>query len=769
MRQDSKILKHSVSVSAILAMTFTGQAFAQDMDEIIVTARKKEETVLTIPIAITAFDAGKIEDLGLTDINSLPEFTPGFSYPAFVGLPGRFDNGPRFRGLGINSIAPTRQAASVFVDGIFVSGGVQGIQLDNVERVEIIKGPQSAYFGRNTFGGAVNYITKTPGDEFSGTVAAEGQTRGEYALSGSASGPLIGDTIKATVSASLRDKKGHFKNPGVGDHLGNEQTWSVGVGLFFTPTDNFDANIRVNYFENEDGAAPVSASGLSDHNCGPFGGAADDTTICGNAPVNAPALDTDIPAGLQGFLASNNLFLLNGPLRDELGLDRENLRISGGFNLEFDNGIVFSSQSGYSYEEVNILRDADDTSDAAFWSFASRQFEDISQEFRLTGNAVDDRLTWSGGVNYFYEEFVSNGDFLLGSGSAFGDGNFDVEEISTLGFFGSLDYDLTDKLSASVEGRYQIDEISNDGNQQVQNDLTQKTTFKKFLPRVTVDYQMTNDTLVYAQFAQGNLPGGHNSAVAALSAASLAELRVIEPSASTTFDEEELDNFEIGVKSRLPEGKGSFQLAAFFMNRKNQGFRRSDAITRPGGGRPLQVNHNVNAGSSEILGFEFEGDFNFNDMFSVEGTVGYLDGEYKVFESGNFLEVFGTTDASGSQLDRFPKWSGSFSGVAEGDFDNGMGWFVRADGLYTGKRFADETNLTTAASGIQVNARLGVKSDVYRLELFATNLTNADHPTAINRFRDLSFATPFFDFSTLAFGQGLRDKRQFGVRARYNF
>jgi len=766
--KQSSLLMYSASISVIVALMLPANAFAQDNDEVIVTARKKEETVLTVPIAITAFDAAKIEDLGLTDITSLPEFTPGFSYPAFVGLPGRFDNGPRFRGLGINSIAPTRQAASVFVDGIFVSGGVQGIQLDNVERVEIIKGPQSAYFGRNTFGGAVNYITKTPGDEFGGTVSAEAQTRGEYALSGLVSGPIVRDSVKATLSGSFRDKSGHFKNPDIGDRLGDEQTWSVGAGLYFTPTDNFDANIRVNYFENDDGAAPVSLSGLADHNCGPFAPATD-TTICGAAPVNAPGLNTDIPTGLQGFLGENDLFLLNGPLRSELGLDRENLRVSGGFSLEFDNGVVLSSLSGYNYEEVNLLRDADDTRDPQFWSFASRQFEDISQEVRLSGSLMGERLDWSGGVNYFYEEYTSNGDFLLGSGRAFGDGGFSQEIVSTVGFFGSLDFAVTDQFSAAFEGRYQIDEISNDGDLQDQSSLLQKTTFKKFLPRVTLDYQLTNDTLLYAQFARGNLPGGHNPAVAALSAASLAELRVIEPSAGLTFEEEELDNFEIGVKSRLPDGRGSVQLAAFFMNRTNQGFRRSDAITRPGGGRPLQVNHNVNAGKSEILGFEFEGDFNLNDMFSIEGTLGYLDGEYKVFESGNFLEVFGTTDASGSTLDRFPKWSGSLSGVAEGDLDNGMGWFARVDGLYTGKRFADETNLTFADDGIQVNLRAGVSVESYRLELFATNVTNADHATAINRYRDLSAATPFFDFSTLGFEQGLRDKRQLGVRARYNF
>jgi len=764
----STLLKYTASISVIAALLLPVSVVAQDSDEIIVTARKKEESVLSVPIAITAFDEAKIQELGLTDITSLPEFTPGFSYPAFVGLPGRFDNGPRFRGLGINSSAPTRQAASVFVDGIFVSGGVQGIQLDNVERVEIIKGPQSAYFGRNTFGGAVNYITKTPGDEFSGTVSAEAQTLGEYAVSGLVSGPIAGDSVKMTLSGSLRDKKGHFENPGVGDRLGDEQTWSVGGGIFFTPSDNFDANIRVNYFENEDGAAPVSLSGLADHNCGPFAPATD-TTICGAAPINSPALDTDLPAALQGFLATNNLFLLNGPLRSELGLDRQNLRVSGGFNLEFGNGVVLSSLSGYNYEEVNLLRDADDSSDPQFWSFAARQFEDVSHELRLSGSFMDDRLDWSGGVNYFYEKFTSNGDFLLGSGRAFGSGSFSQEEISTLGFFGSLDYQVTDKFSAAVEGRYQIDEISNDGNLQDQSSLVQKTEFKKFLPRVTLDYQLNNDTLLYAQFSRGNLPGGHNPAVVALSAASLAELRAIAPTADITFEEEELDNYEIGIKSRLPDGRGAFQLAAFFMERKNQGFRRSDFITRPGGGRPLQVNHNVNAGKSEILGFEFEGNYNFNDMFSLEGTVGYLDGEYKVFESANFLEVFGVTDASGSTLERFPKWSGSLSAVAEGDFANGMEWFARADGLYTGKRFADETNLTFAKDGVQVNLRTGVDVEAYRLEFFVTNVTDANHATAINRFRDLSAATPFFDFSTLGFEQGLRDKRQFGVRGRYKF
>ncbi len=740
------------------------------IDLIVVSARKRNELITDIPIAITAFDAEKIEDLGLQSILDLPAVTPGFQYEKFAGIPGRFDNSPRFRGISVNSLAPSRQTASVFVDGIFVSNGIQGIGLEDIERIEIIKGPQSAYFGRLTFGGAINYVTKTPSDVFKARINTFAAEYDDFGLSGSVEGPIVADVISGRLSASYRDKGGHFDNASTGDELGQERTQAIGGTLFITPTDNFDIKIRAYAYENDDGAPAYSFAGLADHNCGPFGGPADDTTVCGDAPIEDPDLNVSVSSGLRNVL-ENNLIALNGSNLLEYGLDRESTRFSAQFNYDFANNLTLSGLFGVNDEEVRLLRDADDSSDLAFVSYSGRKFEDQSVEIRLSGLSFDDRLNWSIGVNRFEQEFTNNGEFIVPALGffAFGGGEPALEDIETTGIFGSLSYDLNENVRLTLEGRSQTDKVLDDGDI-TDTEPGSNVEFDNFLPRAIAEWTPTDSTLLYASYSEGNLPGGFNGEVAALSDAQLAELRAIQSTASPEFEEEELANYEFGWKQELPNNLGVTTLAAFYMERTNQTFRRADLVSDPGSTTGFnQVDYFINAGESEVKGFEFEGDFNITDYFQVSATLAYINSEFKVFNSGVHDEIFGTEDAGGKTAERFPEWSGSLSGTVLGEISAEMSWFGRADLFYTGERFADEGNLTTAPGGAQLNLRGGIETDSYRVEVFVTNATDDDTPTAINRFRDLSFATPLFDFSTLGYQVGLRDRRQFGIRASMNF
>lgn len=767
----------STSSAVIASLLSTAGVAAQDADvdeefeleTITVTARKKEENILKTPIAITAFSSERIERLNLRDIRDLPGFTPGFVFEAFAGIPGRFDSSPRFRGVDVNTVSPTRQTASIFVDGIFVANGIQGIPLAGVERVEIIKGPQSAFFGRNTFGGAVNYITKNPGEEFGGEINARIATRDDYQVNGAIEGPIIEDVLSARIGGNWSDKGGHYRNSLNGEELGRERTWSIDGTLFFTPSENFDAKIRVNYFENDDDQAAYSFSGVTEHNCGPFGGT--DTTICGNVQLNQPGANTEQTDAF--FEALDGLTALNGEHLDEFGLERQSLRISGQFDYTFPGtNIVLSSLTGYNEEDVDLLRDGDDTADNAFITFSGRQFREFSQEVRLTGTSFDEKLDWSVGANYFDQRFTNNGEFIVPpTFFAFGGGEPEEENIETFGVFGSLTYAFTDRLSLTFEGRYQSDKVQEEEDITDETEPPLKGTFKNFLPRAIINFQVTPETLLYASYSQGNLPGGFNGEVAALTAEQLTELRGIEPRVSDTFSEETLDNYEVGVKHALPDGRGSISAAAFFMERTGQTVRRSDLITDPDSTTGMdQIDYFINIGSSEIMGAEFEGTYQLTEMFTVDATLAYVDAEVKEFETGVFNEVFGTPDAAGQKAARFPKWSGSVSGMLEGDLSSDSTWYARADAIFQSKRFADELNLTSAEGGVQVNIRAGAEMENgVRIELFVTNLFDDDTPTAINRFRDLSFATPVFDFSTFGYQVGLRDRRQFGLRLNYDF
>ncbi|MEP3226805.1 MAG: TonB-dependent receptor [Parasphingorhabdus sp.] len=775
------IVKTSVCGAVLASAWMASQASAQEISEadgaedgvIVVTARKNEENLLEVPVAITAFSSEAIEAKGLNDINDLQAFTPGFVYESFATLPGRFDNSPRFRGVGVNTGSPTRQTASVFIDGIFVANGAQGVTLSDVERVEIIKGPQSAFFGRNTFGGAVNYITKTPGDDFGVDYSATLGTRDLYQGALGIDVP-ISETLKFRATGSYRHKGGHYTNSVNGEEVGKEETWSVAGTVFFEPSENFDAKIRVNYFENEDSAPAIGFVDSSFHNCGPFttdGVTGTDRTFCGDVPITQPALNTDQTPGIIDFY-QNTLFQLNGNPRDEFGLDRQSLRASLQFNVSFPNSsVVFSWLTGLNYDEVNLLQDGDYGAPNQFVSYAGRQFRDFSQEIRLTGESFNGLLDWSVGANYFDQRFTNNGEFIVPAfgNFAFGNGEPAEEQIETLGLFGSAQVNFTDELSLVGEARYQIDTVREDDDITDANGFS-KGTFRSFLPRIILNYQATPDTLVYASFSEGNLPGGFNGSVAALSPTELTRLDAIQPGVGPTFGEETLRNYEIGLKHNFG-GAGFVSLAAFYMDRTGQTVRRSDRIALDGQVNTMnttQVNYFINIGESQIKGIEFEGSYELLEGFTLSATAAYIDSELSFFDnSGIYLEVFGSADASGTRGERFPKFSGSVSAQYTGSLNADWDFFLRGDGAYTGRRLASEINLTSAEPGFQANLRAGVESEGLRIEAFVTNLTNDDSPTAINRFRDLTLG--FGGFSIFGHMVGLRDRRQFGLRLSGDF
>lgn len=186
-------------------------SFSQDLaiEEITVTSRRREENLQSMPLTVTALSNDEIYERGVSSILDLSDYTPGF-YTESVG--GRSAN-PYFRGLVVNTGVVERQNSSVFVDGFFVLGTAATFGFNNIERVEVLKGPQSALFGRATFGGAVNYITKTPGDDVAVDVDVDISEHNKYDAAVTVSGPMFGsDTLKALLSARYYEFGGEWNN-----------------------------------------------------------------------------------------------------------------------------------------------------------------------------------------------------------------------------------------------------------------------------------------------------------------------------------------------------------------------------------------------------------------------------------------------------------------------------------------------------------------------------------------------------------------------------
>ena len=804
--------------------TASAQQSAQSefaIEEITVTARKRAESIQDAPIAVTAFSSQDIQAAGFDNILDITKAAPGVFVERYNDTTARINTTPRFRGIFLSTGNPLQQTAGIFIDGAPIVGGIQSIGVQELERVEIIKGPQSALFGRNTFAGAINYVTKEPGDEFKADVAFTAATRDEYLASGSVEGP-ISDTLKYRLNASYDFNGGHYDNIAVdGQELGETETWSVSGTLIWEPTDKFRAKFRGAYWEDDDGPpAAQHAQGTNTHN---FGGFPIDP-VTGNADTSAPfdgigatdgsttesvfagiiqrpPLDT---IGLNGGQAEIDKFvnLLFADPRyvpgrfpsfdvtenDRFGLRREALRLATELSYDITDDITFTVQGNYNKDDTGNWFDFDQSEDASFLSFVSRSIEDYNVEVRLTGQSFEDKLTWKIGGNLIDIDIESlggtmndfGGDFFFSG--VFGD--VAVTGAKTLAVFGSLDYQLTEELSIIFEGRYQGDEISEEAVNAGLPQPISPATLNKFLPRVIVNYEPTDDTLIYANWSVGNLPGGFNPDIGELSASQLAELSALAPGASVTFGEEKLQNYELGWKQSALDGRLAANTAIFYMRRSDEIFRSIEVVTAdPGDPNPTRtVAFNANGATTDIKGIEIDLAFNATERISLGGSFAYTDSKIDSFPegegSGDFGDIFGPqASVQGQRAPRWPKLQGSFNAtythpLAEGGyFDT---WFTRVDAFYTGSYFSSNANVAETDPSLDVNLRTGVGNDRLRFELFVTNLFDEDNPASVFNFADVTFQTRtipgnFFNFGREGNTIGLRDRRQFGARVNYSF
>jgi len=320
----------------------TGRSSAA-IQEIIVTSRKIEENLQEVPLAITAFDANAIEKLGITSLSDVAALTPGLS---FFNAFGESLPVPVIRGIAPTDIFGENNAA-IFVDGVYVSGreGLNFSQLD-VERIEVVKGPQSALYGRNAFSGAINYVTKPPSEEFSARTDMEVGNRGKVLGSVTVSGPILGEKLRGRIAALYDDWDGSYDNSiSGGNDIGGHTFRSIQGSLLWLPAEDWTTSLSVYTSSDDiDEAASVSLPA----NCQDRVGDNNDTVRLQNFCGEIPALE-DIP-GLNGSDAIPIIPQGNGEHRE---LDRANLKIDWDLH---ESGAV-SALTGYSHTKQNSQTD----------------------------------------------------------------------------------------------------------------------------------------------------------------------------------------------------------------------------------------------------------------------------------------------------------------------------------------------------------------------------------------------------------------------------
>jgi iron complex outermembrane receptor protein len=333
-----------MGIALVVLAGFTTAAPAQEaprgngIEEIVVTARKREESLQEVPISITAFTNQDLRERGIRDLRDLSNFTANLT---FESGPSARRNVPTIRGLGAPDLANENNNVGVFIDGIYVSARESiNLAMLDIERVEVVRGPQSALYGRSTFAGAINYVTRRPSNEFYTEVEATAATDDEYRLFGVLSGPLAGDTVSGRIAAGYETDDGTYTNGNLSGGLGGFENRHLTGTLRITPSEKTDIQVDLAWAELDTKSAALGRYG---NNCGINPAPAQDTVFysCGAIP---------------GAESSNELGLSG----DAYSMQGDQLRASVALNIDFDP-FTFTSITALNRTEQDSLADLDRT------------------------------------------------------------------------------------------------------------------------------------------------------------------------------------------------------------------------------------------------------------------------------------------------------------------------------------------------------------------------------------------------------------------------
>ena len=529
---------------------------AGSQSDIIVTARKRDERLIDVPISIQAFSRAEIKASGIDDINDVAE-RAGFTVLQQVstGAGGRSQGNLVFRGLqAVTFTANQQSSGAAFVDGIFVSNAVQSLNTSDVERVEVLKGPQNAYFGRSTFAGAVNFVTRRPSDTFEGELNLRQTFRGSFTGDASLEGPIVKGLLDARLTLFGNNKVADYKASDGGD-LGAESTYGGAVTLYLTPASNLWFRFRGSYQRDEDSSADqaylparlyggTSCTGRTyngtDAAGNPVAYSLNKPYFCNGLPsfntlaaLNPNFIDatTVLPANFLAALQNNvgpvpARFFANTPKLDHSGLIRDVVRTSLQGAYTFDSGGTAAFNIGYNESRSTYAFDIDHSSLNYFLNAFANLDQDLTADIRLASNQ-NKRLRFLIGASYFYSR---NGQDRIDDNIVFGgtpgrSNLFLDARNETPAVYGSIDFDLFPWLTLSADGRYEQEKDYNIDT----NGVFYQQTFKKFLPRGIVKFHPNNNIDVYASYSEGVQPATLNSSFIIANTAQRAYIQSISP------------------------------------------------------------------------------------------------------------------------------------------------------------------------------------------------------------------------------------------------
>ncbi len=787
-------------------------ASSQSVGEITVTARRRNEALVDVPLAISVVSSAKIEQLGIKGTTDLANYVPGLEFNNFTPGNARNDRGSgrflAFRGLLlIGGSSPS----SMFLNGAAVVGNEIPAGMD-IGAVEVLRGPQSVYFGRSTMTGALSYRTKAIPDHLSGEAEYETGQRSLNNFAATIAGPIINNVLGARLTYVSEKTDGYVSNDYTNGatKLGATSRQSLSTTLEYTPNENLSVKGYFNYFKDDDGPSATAFVNSSFNNCQLPG--ATQRTFCGEipnrnssinylSPTVPPVSSVAVPASATE-MAKVAAYIFNNPLlsgariKKQVGGQRQSSNNDLTVNWNLNDYLKFQAISGYHENLTVAVNDgmsqpvqpfnltpfqggagAQFQNQVNMYTF-TQKFRDFSQEFRLSSDP-ERALSWTAGVNYIQNTVktaASVGNVRnTGNNSGCPSNTFcpvvqslGTQTTQTYGYFAGVYWKIIPKLTVSAEARYQEDHrgaISQSMTTGVQSSNL-GATFYSVSPRLAVDYALDGKKKIYASYSTGTRPGGFNTSILSQlnNPAAYAEILAKLGGAGVTFKEDKLRVAELGFKGEFDGGKGFFDVNTYIGKLLNQQVNYTAQIFAA----PLfgnTVSGTANVGEGKIHGVEFQGNYNFTRALSVNTSFAwnYTDHSQFLQPTAAALAQFGTQNFNGTKFAQVPELSGSIVGTYTTPWKDNWNSFTNVALVYRGKQYMDVKNASWIKARFQTDVRTGIENGTYTVEGYVKNIFNNQDYTG-------GGVSPDFGGNTgNSFFGGWAPPRQFGVRLRVKF
>jgi len=626
-------------VSATALMVGSAPVFAQEAtageerDEVIVSARRRDESLKDVPIAVSAFSEERLDQIGAVDLTDIGDITPNTTLETTRGTNSTLS--AFIRGVGQQDpVAGFEAGVGIYIDDIYLNRP-QAALLDiyDVQRIEVLRGPQGTLYGRNTIGGAVKYVTKRLSEDPSASLRLTGGNYGQFDAVGTFSLPVLDDSfigdLKVGGGVAYFSRKGFGENlnlPGVENY--DKDILAARASIEWDPTENLSIRFAGDW--TEDNSDPKQGHRL---------------------------LPYDFPAGgVVEFPVLDNVF----DTRAGLNSPEQNVRSRGVSNVvEFQATDALTFKNIVSYREGESIGPIDFDSLPLVDLDVPGLYEDhqFSEEFQAIYEG--DRLSGVVGFYYLSANALTSFDVLLNGGGLNVFTSADVDT-RTWSIFGDFTYDLTDRLSISVGGRFTEDERSIFLRRQiflgglsptfggtprppfaVQTNLNADATFDDFSPRASVSYKFSEEHTGYVSFSKGFKGGSFDPRCVAVTAPDIdgdmvpGALDPDDQRAFCLFQPETIYTYETGLKSQFGDVATS-NFAIFYSDYQDVQIPGSFGVDTDGDGvADTFAGVTTNAAAATLWGIEWEGDVRLaqdwlsaGDRLNVQFALGYISAEF---------------------------------------------------------------------------------------------------------------------------------------------